>query len=317
MELRQLRYFVAVAEELSFARAAERLLIAGPSLSQQIKALERDLGVRLLDRDRRSVSLTPAGTALLPHTRDLLERADDLRNHAARIAGSEPVRLGYVNWLPPDLARRTPAPARVHLDTWVAPSHTQAARVADGSLDLAVCCVREDELEAYGLNARLVGADRLYAVSTGRETGAVRARDVVVLLDSDETTWSSWNAYAERLSRETGARAVRISDGGITGPAFFDHVRRSGRPVLNSPKGQTAELPSDLVMRPVVDPQVHWTWSLVWRRSEARPAVLGTVDALTAGVGDLGLQAPNAWLPDGDPYRQANATGRARRTPPG
>src|SRR5262249_14749457 len=66
------------------------------------------------------------------------------------------------------------------------------------------------------------------------------------------TSWSSWNVYAEELARRTGARAVRISDGGITGPAFFDHVRRSGRPIINCPKGQGAPLPPDLVRRPLV-----------------------------------------------------------------
>ncbi|ADI03558.1 LysR family transcriptional regulator [Streptomyces bingchenggensis BCW-1] len=304
VELRQLRYFVAVAEELNFGRAAQRLLIAGPSLSQQIKALERDLGVRLFDRDRRSVSLTPAGSALLPHTRALLERADDLQRRARRLSGSEPVRLGYVNWLPADLIARTSAVAQVHIDAWVAPSHSQAARVADGSLDLAVCWVRTEDLEQRNLRARLIGADRLHAVATGNDTGEVAAGDTVVLLDDDITSWSSWNVYAEQLAKDTGARALHISDGGVTGPAFFDHVRRSGRPVINSPKGQTTPLPPDLVQRPVVTPQVHWTWSLVWRRSEVRTAVLAVVDALCDGVGDLGIHGPDVWLPDGDPYRR-------------
>lgn len=303
MELRQLRYFVAVAEELNFGRAAGRLLIAGPSLSQQIKALERDLGVRLFDRDRRSVGLTPAGAALLPRVRALLDNADDLRRQAARLAGSEAVRLGYVNWLPADLTARTSTVAQVHVDTWVAPSHTQADRVAGGSLDLAVCWTRREDLDARGLDARLLGADRLYAVAAGHEAREVRARDVLVLLDDDAATWSSWNVYAERFARDTGARAVRISDGGVTGPAFFEHVRRAGRPVLNSPKGQATPLPPDLVACPVAEPKPYWTWSLVWRRGEVRAAVLDTVKALTDGVGDLGVQASGAWLPDDDPYR--------------
>ncbi|MER5912866.1 LysR family transcriptional regulator [Streptomyces sp. NPDC001982] len=303
VELRQLRYYVAVAEELNFARAAERLLIAGPSLSQQIKSLERDLGVRLFDRDRRSVSLTPAGSALLPATRALLERADDLQRRARRLSGSEPVRLGYVNWLPADLTARTSAVAQLHLDAWVAPSHTQAARVADGSLDLAVCWVRTEDLERLGLSARLIGADRLYAVSTGPDSSDVPARDTAVLLDDDTTSWSSWNAYAEDLAQDTGARTVCVSDGGITGPAFFDHVRRSGRPVVNSPKGQTTPLPPDLVKRAVVAPRIHWTWSLTWRRDETRAAVLAVVDALSDGVGDLAIHGPDAWLPSDDPHR--------------
>ncbi|MFD5839968.1 LysR family transcriptional regulator [Streptomyces chartreusis] len=302
VELRQLRYFVAVAEELNFGRAAERLLIAGPSLSQQIKALERDLGVRLFDRDRRSVSLTPAGAALLPHTRALLERADDLKGRAGRLAGSESVRLGYVNWLPTDVTSRTASVARVHIDAWVAPSHTQAARVADGSLDLAVCWVRNEDLKRLGLRARLIGADRLYAVAKGTDSGDVAARDTDVLIDDDVTSWASWNAYAEELTRDTGSRAVRISDGAITGPAFFDHVRRCTRPVVNSPKGQTAALPPDLVRREVVGPKVWWTWSLVRRENEPRAGVLAVVDALCGGVGDLGIHTPDSWLPPDDPH---------------
>jgi len=303
VELRQLRYFVAVAEELHFGKAAQRLLIAGPSLSQQIKALERELGVRLFDRDRRSVTLTPAGATLLPDARALLDRADDLENRAARIAGSEPVRLGYVSWLPPDLAARTSAVARLHIDAWVEPSHIQAARVGDGSLDLAVCWVGARDVDEHGLSARLIGADRLYAVARGAASHDVRAEDTVVLIDDDAKTWRSWNIYAGQFARDTGAQPVRISDGGITGPAFFDHVRRSSRPIVNSPKGQSTPLPPDLVRRAVVDPVPYWTWSLTWRRGEVRAAVLAVVDSLTSGIGDLGVRDADAWLPADDPYK--------------
>lgn len=303
MELRQLRYFVAVAEELNFGRAAIRLCIAGPSLSQQIKALERDLGVRLFDRDRRSVTLTASGEALLPRTRALLEQADELRRSAAGMSATEPVRLGYVSWHPADLVTRTSGVAQLHVDAWVMPSHTQASRVADGSVDLAICWVQADDLVQHDLEARLIGADRLFAIDAGTDTSPVHAKDTVVLLDADSAAWSSWNTYAEEFARDTGARIVRIDDGGITGSAFFDHVRRLRRPVINSPKRTTTPMPPDLVQRPVVDPAPYWTWALVSRRDETRKAVQATIEALTNDLGSLQLDADTAWLPAGDPFR--------------
>src|SRR5258708_9334276 len=72
MEIRRLRYFVAVAEELSFTRAAERLHIAQPPLSIQIRALEQEVGARLFDRDQRHVFLTQAGKHLPERTRHIL-----------------------------------------------------------------------------------------------------------------------------------------------------------------------------------------------------------------------------------------------------
>ena len=98
VELRHFRYFVAVAEELHFRRAAERLHVAQPAVSEQVRKLEQELGVRLLDRDQRSVSLTDAGAAVLPEARRVLEQAEVARL-AARKARDRPVsrlRIGYV-----------------------------------------------------------------------------------------------------------------------------------------------------------------------------------------------------------------------------
>ncbi|MEO1209708.1 MAG: LysR substrate-binding domain-containing protein [Cyanobacteria bacterium J06638_20] len=87
IELRQLRYFVAVAEELNFTRAAERLQIAQPPLSRQIQALEKALGLELLERSQRRVQLTPAGNVFLEECRRLLAQLDvsiDLTQRTAR-----------------------------------------------------------------------------------------------------------------------------------------------------------------------------------------------------------------------------------------
>jgi DNA-binding transcriptional LysR family regulator len=102
MELRQLAYFVAVVDEAHFTRAAERLRVAQPAVSQQIRRLEAELGERLLHRDRRTVTLTPAGEALLPYARAALAQVEHGQQAVAALRGlvTGQLRVGLVMPLP-------------------------------------------------------------------------------------------------------------------------------------------------------------------------------------------------------------------------
>ena len=188
LELRQLTYFVAVAEELHFGRAAKRLHIAGPSLSQQISNLERELGTQLLVRDRRHVELTPAGSQFLTDAREVLGAAARAVDRTRKGGRELPLRLGYVSWLPPEAAAMPDL--RVRVDEWVLPSHTQATRVAEGSLDLAIAWIEEADVERHNLAAHLLRYESLDAVlprahqATRHES--VPASEITVLVDVDE-----------------------------------------------------------------------------------------------------------------------------------
>src|SRR5882672_2970643 len=98
MELRHLRYFQAVAEDLSFSRAARRLHVAQPALSRAIKQLEAALGASVFERTRHHVRLTPAGAVLLRETALLLQQVEESIHRVRRTAAGEEgeLRLGYI-----------------------------------------------------------------------------------------------------------------------------------------------------------------------------------------------------------------------------
>jgi DNA-binding transcriptional LysR family regulator len=145
MELRRLRYFVAVAEELHFRRAAERLHLAQPALSQQVRKLELELGVDLFHRTKRGVALTSAGSVFLDEARRLLCHADEAartaRNVRNGVAGR--LRVGHVaDAIPSALPRALAAFAARNPGIEILSEAVQSRRgiedVRNGRLDVAV-----------------------------------------------------------------------------------------------------------------------------------------------------------------------------------
>jgi hypothetical protein len=191
----------------------------------------------------------------------------------------------------------------------VLPSHAQADRVGSGNLDLAMAWVTATGAAERGLVADLFHVDALYAVVPGAgSSDPVPASRVTVLVDSDEAAWSSWNVFAEEFAATTGARIDRITDGGIAGQGFYAHVGRLNRAVLASPKRFSGSAPPGLGRRPIADPTPLWTWSLLHRAADDRPAVAEVVQSLLAfAAGRQWTSSPAGrwWVPKDDPHRAA------------
>jgi DNA-binding transcriptional LysR family regulator len=156
VELRQLRYFVAIAEEGNFSRAAQRLHVSQPPLSTQIKSLEEELGMRLLERTNRGVSLTAAGSVFFEETRAVLARLEHARGKALRADRGDigMLAVGFVSMadygiLPPALKHfRASFPlVEVQLHELTTDAKIRELRATRLDLGIALAPVDESDLE--------------------------------------------------------------------------------------------------------------------------------------------------------------------------
>ena len=288
MELRHLRYFVAIAEEGSFTRAAERLWIAQPGLSTQIRRLEAELGIQLFHRHTRGVDLTAGGELFLERARTALAAAEDARSTGhdlgAGLVGS--VRLGIATEAPwrlvPELldafARDRPD---VEVTVFESYAGTLLRDLRDGRLDavLAPSVFGSPELPSLRLGrepwAVLVGPGHRLASPGPVDAPELQGESIVVTGHRDGAGYD--RAVTQTLT-EFGVTPV-LRRGG-PGPALFAAVAAGAALALTTVSGAAG---SDMLVRPL-DPARRLDFELLWRDETPGPALGGFIRAARASV---------------------------------
>jgi LysR family hydrogen peroxide-inducible transcriptional activator len=289
--LRQLQYAVAVAESLSFRKAAEACHVSQPSLSAQLAQLEQALVVRLFERDRRRVLVTAAGAALVERARSLLLQADDLVG-AARLAGDPlagTLRIGVIPTISPYLLPvATPAlrSAYPRLTTvWVEDkTEILVRRLEAGTLDAALLALEAEigdvEQEVVADDPFVLATrrdDPLGAKTTPAKPAELRDADILLLDDGHCFRDQALAFCSSAKAHELEFRATSL--------ATLAHMVAGGAGVTILPQlaVPTEAQRAGLRVRAFAKPVPHRTLALIWRtRSPLAPALrklAGTIRA--------------------------------------
>ncbi|MFE4456551.1 LysR family transcriptional regulator [Nocardia tengchongensis] len=305
MELRQLRYFVAVAEELHFRRAAERLFISTPTLSQQIRAIEREVGGPLLIRGNHGVELTAAGEVLLKTARNVLEAAEIALRETRAVAqpGNAVFRLGIVNgapaWLPgriEALVKARQPGVRVTLTTGT--SGDQARLLDRDDVDLAV--LRLPVRLADHLTCTPIADEELGIVMSRQNPLAAavsvepgRIGDQELIMFARDAAPEVHDSVLAQL-RERGASVV-LSDSAMSHAQMLQFLPL--RPeAIGVGSARTASVPG-LVWRPLRPRPLVITYAAAWRTVTRNPLLHTMADALAGG---LRLTSDRSTFPPGE-----------------
>ncbi|MFI6998398.1 LysR family transcriptional regulator [Nocardia sp. NPDC050175] len=286
VELRQLRYFVVLAEELHFRRAAERLFISAPTLSQQIKVLEREMGGALLSRDPR-VELTAAGEVLFRTGKEVLRSVDSAvrETRRASAAGAPVVRFGLLNgvppWLPSRIEELLPSGTRMVLTGGT--TADQVRLLDDDEVDLAL--VRAPVALPDRFAQRPVARDELgvlmsaaHPLANSDEVEPAELTDQELILFARESAAGLHDELLRAL-RERGAQ-VQVSESAM-GHAQMLTVLPLRPDLIGLSSSRAADRPG-LVWRPLRGGPLEVTYAAIWRVPIRNPAVRAMVDVLAA-----------------------------------
>ncbi|MFD9325378.1 LysR family transcriptional regulator [Streptomyces sp. NPDC060065] len=283
MELRTLRYFVAVAEELHFGRAAARLHMSQPPLSRAIKQLETDVGATLLHRSAAGVTLTPPGAALLDEARTLLEQAEQARVRVAAAAGASAITVGILgDSTDPGATRLAAAYRRRHPGVEVRIRDTDltdpTCGLRAGLVDVALTRVPFDET---GLTVHELRADPVGAVL--RADDPLAGRDRLKLADLADRRWFQfpegtdpvWRSYWNGGEPREGP-VVRAVQECLQAVLWNGTVGMT--PLGHEPFEQLAVVPlTDMAPSRVV---------VAWNEGDANPLIRSFVQIATAAYRD-------------------------------